>query len=86
MNNKFNTFEYQDYFIPDIILEVTDMPPSPHHHQIGAKFSNTLINYIKSVENGIKKGYNNGKWYVYTDPAGIHIGYGHKIKDKSEDL
>lgn len=44
--------------------------------------SKDFINYIKSVENGWKKGFRNGKWYPYASPEGGSptIAYGHKLK------
>lgn len=43
-------------------------------------FSDTLVNFIKSVENQNKTGYKNGKWYPYhTSSTELNIGYGHKI-------
>lgn len=48
-----------------------------------------FIKYIKTVENNIKKGMRNGKWYPYQavegPKGGWDIAYGHKIT-KSDDL
>lgn len=45
--------------------------------------SQDFIDYIRVCENGIKKGWNpnSQKWFPYDDGSGLHIAYGHKIKD-----
>jgi GH24 family phage-related lysozyme (muramidase) len=49
------------------------------------EITNDFVNYIKKVENGIKKNFSNGKWtpYVdYIDDSGkkiYSIAYGHKV-------
>ena len=45
-------------------------------------FSSTFIEYIKSVENSIKKGLKGGKWYPHDSAEGGNktIAYGHKLK------
>src|SRR4051812_27423130 len=69
-----------------IVKEIMDAPPTNHIQQVSTNiFSGDFVNYIKTVENSIKKGRKeNGKWFPYKDPAGWHIGYGHKIKTNHE--
>jgi hypothetical protein len=49
--------------------------------------SQSFINYIRSCENGIKKGWDSKsqKWFPYDDGSGLHIAYGHKI-NKGENF
>lgn len=44
-------------------------------------YSHDFLDYIKSCENGIQKGWSkrDGKWYPYYDGSGWHIAYGHLI-------
>lgn len=56
------------------------------------QISNEFLNYVKTMENSVKKGYMNGKWMPYlavedskTGKKSYDIGYGHKIK-KGEDF
>lgn len=47
------------------------------------KITDDFLNYVKSVENGIKRGFWNGVWKPIPapeDPNSQDIGYGHKIK------
>lgn len=71
------------------IMEVTNSPMNApiiqnvtnagHSQEISSDF----INYIKSVENSSKVGFDKNKklWYPYKDIAGWHIGYGHKLEN-----
>jgi 8-oxo-dGTP pyrophosphatase MutT (NUDIX family)/GH24 family phage-related lysozyme (muramidase) len=65
-------------------LSEMDTPPAIHHST--NSFSQDFVNYIKSVENSGKSGFKKGKWYPHKSPEGgmPTIGYGHKIKSKSE--
>jgi len=47
------------------------------------EISDDFINYIKHVENSIKSGWKDGKWYPHNSPEGGNktIAYGHKLKD-----
>ncbi len=70
-----------------LVKEIMDAPPTDIVQHVSTNaFSSDFVNYIKTVENSIKKGYNkeHKMWYPYQDPAGWHIGYGHKIKNNSE--
>lgn len=44
--------------------------------------SNSFIDYLKNVENSVKSGYKNGKWYPHKSVEGGSdtIAYGHKLK------
>lgn len=44
-----------------------------------------FIEYIKSCENGIRKGWSGSKWFPYHDGTAWHIAHGHLIK-KGEDF
>lgn len=47
------------------------------------QITNEFVEYLKSVENGIKKGFWNGIWKPIPapeNPKSLDIGYGHKIK------
>lgn len=49
-------------------------------------FAPDFIKFIKSIENGNKIGFKNGKWYPHNSPEGglPTIGYGHKLtKDET---
>lgn len=66
-----------------ILREAIDVPPAIHQsyeHQ----FSGDFLEYIKNVENGVRKGYNakTDRWSVIGDPNGRDqiIGYGHKLR------
>lgn len=54
--------------------KVTDKPGGP----IGADF----VNYLMEVENSVRKGFKNGKWYPHPSVEGgtPTIAYGHKLK------
>jgi GH24 family phage-related lysozyme (muramidase) len=44
-------------------------------------FSNALVEFVKSVENESKRGYNGGKWYPFRfSSTEVDIGYGHRIQ------
>lgn len=52
------------------------------------EITDDFVNYIKAVENNIKKGFKNGKWYPHPAVEGgksWDIAYGHKIT-KSDDM
>ena len=76
----------------DIIKEIiaTNPPPPVVHVQPATTniFSSDFIDYMKSVENGIKKGFDSktNMWYPHKSVEGglPTIAYGHKIKDKNE--
>lgn len=72
--------------LAQIVKEVMDAAPPNHVQQASTNiFSANFVNYIKMVENSIKKGRKeDGNWLPYKDPAGWHIGYGHKIKTNHE--
>lgn len=75
--------------INEIMEDVSSTPPPAHVIQAtNNQFSTDFVNYIKTVENSIKKGYDKktNLWYPYQDRAGWHIGYGHKIVDTNELL
>jgi len=63
------------------MFENIDIPPAHIQSNTRHEFSSKLINYIKNTENGVKKGYKNGKWYPYASIEGGSptIGYGHKL-------
>lgn len=47
------------------------------------KITDDFVNYLKTVENSIKKGFYNGIWKPVRapeNPKSLDIGYGHKIK------
>jgi|SRR5579862_4313763 len=69
-----------------LVKEIMTVPPMNHVQPVSTNiFSADFINYIKAVENSIKKGRaKEGQWFPYKDPAGWHIGYGHKIKTTHE--
>jgi len=69
--------------IQKILTEAIDLPPAIHQsyqHQ----FSSQFTNYIKNVENGIRKGFDKKRnlWLPHTSVEGGSptIGYGHKIQ------
>ncbi len=67
----------------------TNMPPIPHVQPASTNiFSSDFLNYMKSVENGIKKGFDSrtNLWYPHKSIEGgiPTIAYGHKIKSKHE--
>jgi GH24 family phage-related lysozyme (muramidase) len=78
--------------LTDIINEITNaVPPAPIAHIQPAAtniFSGDFIDYMKTVENGIKKGFDSrtNMWYPHKSfEGGIPtIAYGHKIKNKIE--
>lgn len=68
------------------LLEDMTTPP-PAIHQSAHEFSPKFIDYIKSVENGGKVGFKNGKWFPHKSPEGGSrtIAYGHKIISGEEN-
>lgn len=57
----------------------------------GENYSPSFLNYIKKVENGVGKGFKDGRWYPHVSVEGgaKTIAYGHKIQpfeDFSEGL
>jgi hypothetical protein len=74
-----------------IIKEIMDSnsPPITHVQSASSNiFSEDFINYMKSVENGVKKGFDSKKnmWYPHKSVEGglPTIAYGHKIKNNHE--
>lgn len=65
----------------DITKEGMDTPPVIDRSS--QDFSPDFINYIKTVENGSKVGFKNGKWFPHKSPEGglPTIAYGHKLTD-----
>lgn len=65
-------------------LKEMDTPPAIV--QSAHSFSKEFVEYMKSVENLNRVGFKDGKWYPHASFEGglPTIGYGHKIKDKSE--
>ena len=76
------------------IKEAVDLPPPIHfptqppaiisyqqYHNSQFQLSNDFINYIKGVENSVKAGYHNNKWYPHKSVEGgtDTIAYGHKL-------
>jgi 8-oxo-dGTP pyrophosphatase MutT (NUDIX family)/GH24 family phage-related lysozyme (muramidase) len=65
---------------------VADVPPAIV--QSAQQISPSFINYMKSAENSIKKGFDTKRklWFPHASPEGglPTIAYGHKIKNKSE--
>lgn len=70
----------------DNMFESMDIPPQPPTMaQSADSFSTNFVAYIMKVENGSKVGRDkHGMWQIYKDPAGLHIGYGHKIENGEE--
>lgn len=68
----------------------TNLPPPVPHVQPAVTniFSEDFINYMKIVENGIKKGFDSktNLWYPHKSVEGgmPTIAYGHKIKNNHE--
>lgn len=62
------------------LIEAVDVPPSVVQQE--SEFSSVLIDFVKSVENSIHKGFRNGKWYPHASVEGgaPTIAYGHKLK------
>jgi poly(A) polymerase len=75
----------KDVSVEKKINESLDLPP-PALHQSQQSFDSDFLNYMKSVENGIKSGFKNGKWYPHKSFEGgmPTIGYGHKIQSEKE--
>lgn len=47
--------------------------------------SQDFVDYLKTVENGSKAGYKNGRWFPHADPSGgYNIGYGHHLQSTEE--
>lgn len=69
-----------------IVKDIMEVATVNHiQHASTNIFSSDFVNYIKMVENSIKKGRDKtGKWFPYEDPAGWHIGYGHRILKNHE--
>lgn len=72
-----------------LIKEIMDVPPTNNIQQASnAILSNDFINYIKSVENAQKEGYDktNHLWFPTKSVEGGFptIGYGHKIQTNHE--
>jgi GH24 family phage-related lysozyme (muramidase) len=78
------------------VKEAVNLPPPPIHfdikqppaivsyqqyHNSQFQLTSDFINYIKSVENGIKAGFKHGNWYPHKSVEGgtDTIAYGHKL-------
>lgn len=67
----------------EVLLSEADLPPPAvhqiHHHE----FAGDFVDYIRKVENGVRKGFDSRtqKWYQIQDPGDGHtlIAYGHKV-------
>ena len=77
--------------LKNIIREIMDSNPPPMTYVSSDStniFSNRFINYMKSVENGVKKGFDSKKnvWHPHKSVEGglPTIAYGHKIKNDHE--
>jgi lysozyme len=55
---------------------------TPTADPVAATFDSGFLDYMKRVENGIKKGLKAGKWYPHSSAEGGKktIAYGHKLK------
>ena len=67
-------------------FEDVDAVPPAHHQSAIKTAGNSYIKFMKDIENAGRTGFKNGKWYPHKSPEGgmPTIGYGHKIKSKSE--
>ena len=68
--------QHQQYFTSAITGEPSPQPEAAATHDPG------FIKYMKSVENSIKSGWKNNKWYPHKSAEGGNktIAYGHKLK------
>lgn len=59
-----------------------DSGHKPEVKPVAATFDSGFLDYMKRVENSIKKGFKGGKWYPHSSVEGGKktIAYGHKLK------
>lgn len=76
IENPNKLFVGQKINIPNSKISSDDRPSN------SIKISDDFINYIKKVENSVKMGWKNGRWYPHKSPEGGSktIAYGHKLK------
>ena len=71
---------------PPSVLNPATRPLGPGHSPevkpVAATFDSGFLDYMKRVENSIKKGLKGGKWYPHSSVEGGKktIAYGHKLK------
>jgi GH24 family phage-related lysozyme (muramidase) len=74
--------------VKEIMEEALPPAPPPEHQQSSSEIIDDFANYIKSVENAQKSGYDKDRklWFPHKSYEGgmPTIGYGHKIKNDQE--
>ena len=69
------------------VARLTQQPAAIHQsfQRTNQVLSQDFVDYLKTVENGSKVGYKNGKWFPHADPSGgYNIGYGHHLQSTEE--
>jgi len=74
-------FEKAAFLVGGVINEAGALVDFGDNMNSKMSVSADYLGLLMQAENGIKKGYKNGKWYIHDDGAGYPtIAYGHKVK------